>query len=571
MSGMLRVFEWWVWILERFPVLPRAALITALTLPTLMLIRTQPQIVFWVEWLCAALLGLTLLAEHDCGPVQCDELFVVVALLVLGAALNAEGRPAGVGFSAYLALFLAARLVGRSGGPLVATVCLAMLMCGLFQSLLGALQLAGVAGGGFVLAKIYNQAFGNVGQANHYAALLSIALVAALPVFRTPLWRRGVTVWLAAAIASSASRAAWLYFVAFLVVGGMGVRARSAGARSAAKELIVVSVLAVAVQLALNYSGVFDEMGVTSSIARAADSGSNGQRLYDWSLALSAIKAHPWFGVGVGGFHGWAVEQMPLTPHVPFSKFAEHAHNLPLHLAATMGLPFAVLSLGVAGWWLFRQLRVPMTPDRLFALSGLSVIGLHSMVEYPLWYSYFIIPAGLFCGILSKTDPTARTVEVPAWAMRVLSALFVVGLVWVARDYVIVERAYADWSGQRSQTTDAGRVRIRAALSRIPDWSIVADHARALELQTWRPEPITAAGVAQQCDAAFKARPSWGLGTQCLLAKAMAGDRPGVERMSLVLCEGFPRHHQMLREWAEVADGYRPIVSVQSENCLRKQ
>ncbi|WP_183634487.1 PglL family O-oligosaccharyltransferase [Niveibacterium umoris] len=546
-----------------------------MAIPTALALRSTPQVMFWVECFTATLVvaaWLTTEARVRVGPLA---VLLAVGVGVI-AATQVSLAGAMVGLCVYLALFwLANGLVAVDQVRTVRAVLAGLYCCALLQSAIGALQLAGVDLHGLVLAKIYQQAYGNIGQANHYAALLSLGLVAVIggaKRFHVPRVVLACSVLgFAVFIAASASRAPWFYMIAFMLLGVWALRAPGGDARSAGKLAIATGGTALAVQVLFANSGLLDRLGVTSSIARAADAGSNGQRLYDWSLAVSAIKAHPWLGVGVGGFHGWAVEQMPLTPHVPFSKFAEHAHNLPLHLAATMGLPFAVLFVGLAGWWLIRQLRVPMTPERLFALCGLSVIGLHSMVEYPLWYAYFIIPAGLFCGILSATDPGARTFEVPAWAMKTLGAVFVVGLLWVARDYIIVERAYADWSSRRSQTTDVERARIRAELAGISDWSIVADHARSLELQTWKPVRATAARVAQQCDAAFKARPSWGLGTHCLLAKGMAGDAAGVERMSLVLCEGFPRHHGMLREWAATADEYQPPVSVRSFNCLNSR
>jgi len=34
---------------------------------------------------------------------------------------------------------------------------------------------------------------------------------------------------------------------------------------------------------------------------------------------------------------------------------------------------------------------------------------------------------------------------------------------------------------------------------------------------------------------------------------AMAGDRDGLQRMSLVMCEGFARYHRQLSDWARRA------------------
>lgn len=564
-------------------------LVLTLALPTLLLARSAPQSVFWNEFVAAAMLVSAAVAfkafQHSIAVPRFVIVFVAIAFAaaVLGGA--SSRTPFAVGFAAYMVVFvvafvLTARIAedardqARSNRmALVVAVGLVLLAC--LQSVVGAFQIADVSFGGLVLQKVYRQTYGNVGQPNHYASLLSLGIVGVWYLGVSGYLRRAAAaaliLWLACSLAASASRACWLYFACVVMLGLWSAYRSEASDRKGAVALAWVGVAVLVLQAVIAKSGALGWVGLTSSVARAADVGSNGQRLYDWSLALSAIKAHPWLGAGFGGFHGWAIEQMPATPAVPFSKFAEHAHNLPLHLAATMGLPFGLIFLGAIALWLQRQLCAQMSAERLFAFSGLAVIGLHSMVEYPLWYTYFVIPAGLLCGLLAASDARVRVVRLPVAAANVAFAGLVFAVVWVARDYVIVQRAYDDWATVRSVATAADRARIRREVERVPAWSIFGDHARSLALQTWAPDVAMAAQMVAQCEPAFKARPSWGLGTQCLLAMGMAGDRAGVARMSLVLCEGFPRHHQMLREWAEVADGYRPIVSVQSENCLRKQ
>ncbi len=559
-----------------------------LALPTLLLARAAPQSVFWNEFVATAMLvsaAGAFKAFHRSIAFPClITTFAAIALLAAALGGASSRTPFAVGFAAYVVVFfiayvLAARTVYGASSQVQSTrmapvVAMGFVLVACFQSIVGALQIADLTFSGLVLPKVYRQTYGNVGQPNHYASLLSLGIVGVWYLFVRGYLRRaaaaGLILWLACSLAASASRACWLYFVCVVMLGLWSAYRSDASDRNGAVALAWVGAAVLMLQVAIAKSGALEWVGLTSSVARAADVGSNGQRLYDWSLALSAIKAHPGLGVGVGGFHGWAVEQMPVTPVVPFSKFAEHAHNLPLHLAATMGLPFALMFLGAIGLWLLRQWRAQMSVDRLFAFSGLAVIGLHSMVEYPLWYTYFVIPAGLLCGLLAASDSRARVVRLPEALANVVLAGLIVSVVWVARDYVIVQRAYDDWATVRNMATAADRERIRRDVERVPAWSIFGDHAQSLALQTWAPDVASAARMAAQCEPAFRLRPSWGLGTQCLLAMGMAGDRAGVARMSLVLCEGFPRHHQMLRDWAEGADRLHPAVSVQSENCLRK-
>lgn len=77
------------------------------------------------------------------------------------------------------------------------------------------------------------------------------------------------------------------------------------------------------------------------------------------------------------------------------SNLFTHSHNIVLQLLAEMGisgtlLVAATLLTGIAG-----LLKRPLTPASLFLICTLAVSMCHSMLEYPLWYVYFLIPFGL--------------------------------------------------------------------------------------------------------------------------------------------------------------------------------
>lgn len=78
-------------------------------------------------------------------------------------------------------------------------------------------------------------------------------------------------------------------------------------------------------------------------------------RWYLWGLAMDALRAQPWFGVG----------PMHLA-HLPNLK-AAHPHNVYLQLAAEWGVPLALLVLGWAGW---RMARVALRLRHAGARAG---------------------------------------------------------------------------------------------------------------------------------------------------------------------------------------------------------
>jgi len=91
--------------------------------------------------------------------------------------------------------------------------------------------------------------------------------------------------------------------------------------------------------------------------------------------------------------------------------------------------------------WLYRQPWRDLTPARCWALGVVAVIGLHSMVEFPLWHANFLGVFALLVGLLSPT-PAAfpmNRLRRGAFAIVLVAAFLTARSVW--SDY----RAFEDW------------------------------------------------------------------------------------------------------------------------------
>jgi hypothetical protein len=131
-----------------------------------------------------------------------------------------------------------------------------------------------------------------------------------------------------------------------------------------------------------------------------------------WRDTLTLIAQQPWAGVGFGEFNlAWTLTPLPQRP----VAFFDHTHNLPLQLAVELGLPLAGLVMTLLLWALWRGARTAWaTPGGLgtaqrCALLMVLMIGLHSLLEYPLWYSYFLLPAAWAWGFALQADGRAPT------------------------------------------------------------------------------------------------------------------------------------------------------------------
>ncbi len=167
------------------------------------------------------------------------------------------------------------------------------------------------------------------------------------------------------------------------------------------------------------------------------------ERMKILANAWELVKRNPWTGVGWGEFNlAWTMTPFPNRP----IAFFDHTHDLPLQLAVELGLPAALLIVGLLCWALWRALRDSMLAARLedaivrrCAFMLVLMIGLHSLLEYPLWYAYFLLPAafafGLALGPREAQQPVGRPAIGLQGLLRVAGVLIVVGSLYAIWDY----------------------------------------------------------------------------------------------------------------------------------------
>jgi len=98
-----------------------------------------------------------------------------------------------------------------------------------------------------------------------------------------------------------------------------------------------------------------------------------------------------------------------------FCDYPDNAHSLPLHLALEMGIPLSLLILVLGSLWVWRrQPWAEKDTGRCMAWGVLWVVGLHSMVEYPLWNGPFQMAVGLALGLVwSRMPAPAEALPLP--------------------------------------------------------------------------------------------------------------------------------------------------------------
>lgn len=429
------------------------------TLPFLQPWHDLPLTSFHAEWLAAVcgLLGmLFLLPRPAASPLLVPAIAAApLALMALALLQLAIGKFAYGASGVLLALYLlwAAGLAagGRTlaaamgAAPLLARLAWALLGGGLASALFGLLQYTGwwTAFGGLVgtpqpVAEY--GVFGNLSQQNHFATYEALALAACAYLALTG--RLALRAALAAgalllaALALSGSRSMLLYLGWLL---GAGFLLAPAGGRlqhirrwlCIAMVAIAVAVIVLAVAARMNPAG----LGPQLTRLVSPQDGAFGPRFYYWEHALRMFMAHPWLGVGFDGFAVQLENQLTAPARFPVDQYA---HNLPLQLMAVAGLP-GLLALALpALLWAGRLWRQPRTMERLFTCGALGILLIHSMLEQPLYYAYFLGIAALFAGI---ADPSGRPLRANTALILALAALLVIA-VKTARDHAALREQF---------------------------------------------------------------------------------------------------------------------------------
>lgn len=319
----------------------------------------------------------------------------------------------------------------------------------LVSSLLGLIQYFGAseAFSPWLHVAALGEANANLRQRNQFASLLAIGILAVL-WWQSQGLRSRHALWMLALLAvgnaATTSRTGLLHMLlVFGLVALWATNAREAKAklslRWAGWALAVYMLANWALPWALSWLSGQD---VVDALSRMGHNEGCGSRRVLWANVLDLIAQKPWTGWGWGELkYAHYIHAYSGTSEQRFCDILGNAHNLPLHLAVTLGVPFTAL-LGLALLALVATAR-PWQCQNLnhqLAWSVLAVIGLHSLLEFPLWYGPFQM-AVLLCGLLCLPS-SFKGGPLAARGLPVLGGLVLALVCWVGADYAQVRQIY---------------------------------------------------------------------------------------------------------------------------------
>ena len=325
----------------------------------------------------------------------------------------------------------------------------AWVVAALISSVMGLIQYFGAASAFSAWLHVpgLGEANANLRQRNQLATLLGIGVLAVLwwqalgLKTRHALWMLTV---LAVGNAATTSRTGLLHM---LLVTSLAVfwawRSRWNTPRFSPR----LAFWALAVYLLANWAlpwslSILSGQDVIDALTRMGHNEGCASRRVLWANVLELISQQPWTGWGWGELkYAHYITAYEGGPEKRFCAILGNAHNLPLHLAVTLGFPItAALGLVLLATWAWARPWLSRLPEHQLAWSVLAVIGLHSLLEFPLWYGPFQM-AVLLCGVLLLA-PASGFKAAPSRGLQLAGGVILAVVCLVGADYARARQIY---------------------------------------------------------------------------------------------------------------------------------
>jgi O-antigen ligase len=411
-------------ITERGPLINTSLACIALlcVIPFLQPFHVFPLTSFYTEWLSFALgLGVMVVMLDRRAWVDAEVPWIALSPFLLALLLIVHGV---LGWSPYFGhaltgalylvwaglLMIAARaLTLICGAEKVVTIFAVGLLAGaVLSAAIGVIQYFNIITplNAFIVRLSGAAIFGNMAQPNHFASYTTLGLLSLAYLHsngRLPLpFAILCALPLLFVLGVSGSRSPWLYL---LTAFGLAFWLRSLSGDRAARRLFlwtgIFLILHYAMQVAVGagWLNPSERTSVTAIDRLFSGAASVTDRIGLWGAAWSIAMNQPFFGVGWGAFAGQYFDFIAEPGATAPLGIYNNAHNVLIQLFVETGLIGIAFFLAPLVAWATTVLRVRPNVFQWWLLATLAVFGIHSMLEYPLWYAYFLGIAALLLGL----------------------------------------------------------------------------------------------------------------------------------------------------------------------------
>ena len=249
---------------------------------------------------------------------------------------------------------------------------------------------------------------------------------------------------------------------------------------------------------------------IVSALTRMGHDDGCGSRKVLWRNVLELIAQKPWWG--------WGWDELKYAHYSAsysgerFCEILGNAHNTPLQLAFALGVPLAALiTLGlVAIAWIMRPWQ-SHNMDQQLAWAVLAVIGLHSLLEFPLWYGPFQMAVLLCIVLLSRPkheDPHRSPRFLPMVGISILAVTTFIAVDYsrVRQIFIPADQRTSLWPGDAMSVAKSSLVfRATAEFAEFSLTPVTPENAAqmlktGLQMLHYSPEPRVIRKVIEAAD-----------------------------------------------------------------------
>lgn len=292
----------------------------------------------------------------------------------------------------------------------------------------------------FIMSISGYRPYANMGQPNNLASLLLISIFLLLYLY----WKKVFPTWvflvisifITIGIVLTQSRTTWL--VLFFTLVFVTVYSKN-------KERIDLKLFYIWASLYVGLTiflpilvGILQANNIdvltTSSIVERSTTGY--LRLEIWQQMLYAILERPLLGYG---WNQTLSAQYFISDKFSITEWVGNSHNLFIDLLVWNGILVGFLLIFLILYYLYTLLKnIKNKYDMIFFLI-LMALFIHSMLEYPFSYGYFLLIGAISCGVLARNIRLSNSVSFRLNAIPVF--IFIFGLmsifiIW--RDYLSI-------------------------------------------------------------------------------------------------------------------------------------
>jgi O-antigen ligase len=312
-------------------------------------------------------------------------------------------------------------------------------LCGSVSSIIVILQWLSLSqSSSFIMSYSGNRPYANMAQPNHLATFLYAGICSCWYLFEKYKIKKiqffAMGFLLLSSIVLTQSRTAWLITV--FVSAFLFYYVEKGSLRLSKKAIFYSIVYFVFASLVLPYLNSFlSHYFAINSIHTVYDRAMTGfGRLDIWNQMYHALIQSPWTGYG---WNQTTAAQFNVIDTISGKEWATSAHNLFLDILVWCGVPLGLLIILFFVCFYFILFKNISNIEGAFSFIVISGFLIHACLEYPLYYSYFLLPLGLMCGTLI-VDQTLKKIIINKFLIIITFVASLLGITFISKEYVEV-------------------------------------------------------------------------------------------------------------------------------------